>query len=120
MAGGEGWEMRSTRARTAGGLTLALAAVICAALAAAGGALAATRSLPRKQGTGPRPGPAALYGPLVKAPQLENAPLSGWRAKPILISGASAYRKGEFLYQDYLFDDHGANGNERDQNDPTS
>jgi len=31
-----------------------------------------------------------------------------WKARPILISGASAYRKGEFLYQDYLYDDHGA------------
>jgi hypothetical protein len=31
-----------------------------------------------------------------------------WRAPPILISGASAYRRGEFVYQGYLYDDHGA------------
>jgi hypothetical protein len=31
-----------------------------------------------------------------------------WRAQPILVSGASAYRSGEFLYQDWLYDDHGA------------
>ena len=31
-----------------------------------------------------------------------------WKAPPILISGASAYRDGEFLSQDWLYDDHGA------------
>jgi hypothetical protein len=65
-------------------------------------------SLPPKEGSAPRPGPEVLYEPLAQAPQLENAPGSGWRAAPILISGASAYRKGEFLYQGYLYDDHGA------------
>ena len=68
----------------------------------------AASSLPRKEGTGPRPGPEVLYAPLAKAPQLENAPHTPWRAKPILISGASAYRKGEFVYQGYIYDDHGA------------
>jgi hypothetical protein len=56
----------------------------------------------------PRPGPAILYAPPPRAPQLENAPGSPWHAPPILISGTSAYREGEFLYQDYLFDDRGA------------
>ena len=28
-----------------------------------------------------------------------------WNAQPIMISGASAYRDGEFLYQDFLYDD---------------
>lgn len=56
----------------------------------------------------PRPGPAILYAPPPRAPQLENAPGSPWHAKPILISGTSAYRQGEFLYQDFLFDDRGA------------
>jgi hypothetical protein len=56
----------------------------------------------------PRPGPAILYAPPPRAPQLENAPGSPWHAAPILISGTSAYRQGEFLYQDYLFDDRGA------------
>jgi hypothetical protein len=35
-----------------------------------------------------------------------------------LISGASAYRGGEFLYQDYLYDDHGAKAPSRDPGDP--
>ncbi len=61
-------------------------------------------SLPR--GPGQRPGPKILYGSAVRAPQLTNA--APWRARPILISGASAYRKGEFLYQDFLYDDTGA------------
>ncbi|MBV9944129.1 MAG: hypothetical protein JO262_18515, partial [Solirubrobacterales bacterium] len=55
-----------------------------------------------------RPGPAILYAPPPRAPQLENAPGSPWHARPILVSGTSAYRTGEFLYQDYLFDDRGA------------
>jgi hypothetical protein len=40
------------------------------------------------------------------APQLTNT--GPWRANPILVSGATAYRAGEFLYQDFLYDDHGA------------
>lgn len=56
----------------------------------------------------PRPGPDVLYWPLARSPQLENT--GPWRAEPILISGASAYRDGEFLYQDFLFDDAGADG----------
>ena len=55
---------------------------------------------------GPRPGPAVLYWPLARAPQLENT--GPWRAEPILISGASAYHSGEFVYQDFLYDDTGA------------
>ena len=58
--------------------------------------------------SGPRPGPDALYLPSPRAPQLENT--GPWRADPILISGTSAYRDGEWLYQDFLFDDHGATG----------
>jgi hypothetical protein len=58
-------------------------------------------------GPEPRPGPPILYAPPPRAPQLENTGI--WEAAPILISGASAYRNGEFLYQDFLFDDHGAN-----------
>src|SRR4051794_2742655 len=67
-------------------------------------------------GPGHRPGPDILYQSPATAPQLTNGP--GWSAAPILISGATAYRDGEFLYQDYLYDDHGANGGQRDQNDP--
>lgn len=65
--------------------------------------------------SGPRPGPDALYLPPPDAPQLQNT--GPWRAEPILISGASAYRDGEWLYQDFLFDDHGATGIP-DRNDP--
>jgi hypothetical protein len=68
------------------------------------------------QGPPPRPGPAILYRAPAQAPQLSNGP--GWSAKPILISGASAYRDGEFLYQDYLYDDHGAKAPARDPGDP--
>jgi hypothetical protein len=67
-------------------------------------------------GPAPRPGPDILYERPATAPQLTNGP--GWSAPSILVSGASAYRNGEFLYQDYLYDDHGANGGQRDQNDP--
>src|SRR3954453_1991551 len=68
-------------------------------------------SLPRVA-SGARPGPDILYAPPARAPQLENTGV--WRAPPILISGATAYRDGEFLYQDFLFDDAGA----KEQNDP--
>jgi predicted esterase len=57
-------------------------------------------------GPGPRPGPALLYRRPALAPPLRNRGI--WKAPPILVSGASAYRDGEFLYQDYLYDDHGA------------
>ncbi|HVS29674.1 MAG TPA: alpha/beta hydrolase-fold protein, partial [Solirubrobacteraceae bacterium] len=40
-----------------------------------------------------------------------------WQAPPILVSGASAYRNGEFVYQDFLYDDHGARGAQRDPGD---
>jgi len=67
--------------------------------------------------SGARPGPDLLYAPAVDAPQLQNA--APWTAPPILVSGAQAYRRGEFLYQDFLFDDHGAAGN-LDPTDPFS
>jgi hypothetical protein len=85
-----------------------------AALACAVPATADQPSLPDVR-SGHRPGPDALYLPPPRAPQLENA--APWRAEPILISGASAYRDGEFLYQDWLFDDRGAAG-VRDPEDP--
>ena len=53
-----------------------------------------------------RPGPPLLYqqppavSPLSVTPPFEAAPL--------LVSGTDAYRGGEYLYQDYLFDDRGA------------
>jgi pimeloyl-ACP methyl ester carboxylesterase len=68
-------------------------------------------------GPAPSPGPALLYSALANAPQLQNTGI--WKAPPILISGASAYRRGEFIYQDFLFDDTGAK-EVPDPNDPRS
>ena len=90
-------------------------ALVAAALTAALVPASAPASLP-KVSAGERPGPAALYAPPpAEVPQLENA--GPWRADPILVSGARAYRDGEFLYQDFLYDDHGADGT-RDPDDP--
>lgn len=85
------------------------AATVAGLVLVAGGASAQTSppGLP-DEATGPRPGPAALYAPPAIAPQLEN--VAPWTADPILISGAQAYRGGEWMYQDFLFDDHGATG----------
>jgi hypothetical protein len=62
--------------------------------------LSAAGSLPS---TTPRPGPDLLYRPAPRAPQLENT--GYWTAPPILVSGTSAYRDGEYVYQDFLYDD---------------
>ena len=59
-----------------------------------------------RRGPGPRPGPAILYAPPAVAPQLTNTGV--WHAPPILVSGTEAYRDGEFVYQDYLYDANGA------------
>ena len=91
------------------------ALLACAVAALAAPAAAAAGSLPTVA-SGHRPGPDVLYSPAATAPQLENAGI--WRAPAILVSGASAYRDGEYLYQGYLYDDHGANGEVRDANDP--
>lgn len=61
---------------------------------------AALSSLPEEH---PRAGPELLYRDAPRAPQLENT--GTWRAEPIMVSGTSAYRDGEFLYQDYLYDE---------------
>jgi len=92
----------------------ALAWSVLAALSAAPAAGAAESSLPGVS-SGHRPGPDVLYASPPRAPQLENTGL--WQAEPILVSGASAYREGEFLYQDFIYDDHGAAG-VKDPNDP--
>ena len=87
------------------------AAAVTSVVAACAPAAVNAGSLPSV--SGPRPGPDLLYAPPAQAPQLTNA--GPWKASPILISGASAYRDGEFLYQDFLYDDHGADG----EMDPT-
>ena len=58
--------------------------------------------------SGHRPGPDVLYAPAPRASQLENTGI--WRAAPILVSGSQEYSDGEWLYQDFLYDDHGATG----------
>ena len=68
-------------------------AVLVATMAGAGVARADDASLYR--GPGPRPGPDILYAGPAAAPQLTNAGV--WRADPILVSGARAYRGGEFV-----------------------
>src|SRR3954466_5367999 len=85
-----------------------LAALLCASFAAlwmCAGAGAARSSLPKVR-SGQLPGPPVLYADPPKAPQLDN--VAPFAAKPLLVSGTDAYRGGEYLYQDYLFDDHGA------------
>jgi hypothetical protein len=90
-----------------------MAAVAVAVLAGAGtaeGAASANadpalRSLPHVSG-GAHPGPSVLYAPAPVAPQLENHS-PRFRAGPLLVSGAEAYTRGEYLYQDYLYDDTG-------------
>jgi pimeloyl-ACP methyl ester carboxylesterase len=83
----------------------ALASLV--ALALAPGAAAAASSL--YTGPGSRPGPDILYAKAPFSPQLTNA--RPWKAKPILVSGTTSYRKGEFVYQDFLYDDTGARHN---------
>ncbi|HEV7677859.1 MAG TPA: hypothetical protein VGQ42_04775 [Candidatus Dormibacteraeota bacterium] len=62
-----------------------------------------------------RPGPPILYAEPATAPQLTNT--GPWDAAPLRVSGAHAYVDGEFLYQDFLYDDSGANGRIADPND---
>ncbi len=78
-------------------------AALLACLACAAPANAA--SLPSVT-SGERPGPPLLYAPAADAPELSVKP--PFAAAPLLVSGSEAYRDGEYLYQDYLFDDRGA------------
>ncbi|WP_328996095.1 prolyl oligopeptidase family serine peptidase [Kribbella sp. NBC_01245] len=90
-------------------LSVATALVVIASMVVgAAPAVGATRqeATTQKATLPGRPGPDILYAPPAAAPQLENA--RPWRATPLMVSGASAYRDGEFLYQDYLYDDLGA------------
>src|SRR5688572_25624869 len=56
--------------------------------------------------SGAAPGPPVLYAPAPSAPQLSAS--GPFAAAPLLVSGTDAYADGEYLYQDYLFDDRGA------------
>lgn len=101
------------RCRGAVGGAPRLALLFGTALAVAGlgvvptAATASTASLPQVVGGG-RPGPALLYAQPATSPALENT--GPWRAKPLMVSGAEAYEAGEFVYQDYIYDDFGAAG----------
>jgi hypothetical protein len=86
---------------------VAASAIVSAIAMLAASPATAASSLPTVA-SGPRPGPDLLYAPAPQAPQLQNTGI--WKAPPILVSGAEAYRAGEFIYQDYLFDDRGAAG----------
>jgi predicted esterase len=79
---------------------------IAAALTCACSVAATADAASLYTGPGPRPGPSLLYSKAKVAPQLTNSGI--WKAQPILVSGTTAYRSGEFLYQDYLYDDNGA------------
>ncbi len=110
--------MRAGRLMAAA-VTALLAPSASAALAAVhGGSSAASPASSNRSlysGPGPRPGPSILYAKPSIAPELTNTGI--WRAPPILVSGATAYRDGEFLYQDWIYDDHGAR-EAPDPNDP--
>ncbi|MBV9214353.1 MAG: hypothetical protein JOZ25_11995, partial [Actinobacteria bacterium] len=92
-----------------------LLAIATLVLAIAIPASAAARWHSLYSGPGPRPGPDLLYAKAPIAAQLTNR--GPWKASPILISGTTAYHKGEFLYQDYLYDAWGAQLT-ADPNDP--
>src|SRR6201987_3614662 len=94
--------------RLLAGVSKAPRTTIAAALACAAVATFATQASASSlySGPGPRPGPSILYETPAVAPQLTNAGI--WHPPPILVSGTTAYRDREFLYQDYLYDDHGA------------
>src|SRR3954467_10443973 len=103
-------------------LAAGIAAALVLGVTAATGAPTPARTAADRPGdglpaaaSGHRPGPDILYAKPPRAPQLENRGV--WHAPPILVSGAQAYRQGAWLYQDYLFDDHGAMGG-KDPNDP--
>ena len=100
-------EFRARRVRCAAALTVAL--LVAGATSSPGGAAGTSSASANPSlytGPGSRPGPDILYERPATAPQLTNAGI--WQASSILVSGASAYRGGEFLSQDFLDDDHGA------------
>ncbi|MGH2730442.1 MAG: prolyl oligopeptidase family serine peptidase [Actinomycetota bacterium] len=99
------------------GLRLALAVLVATVflIPAPTAAWAGRASLP-SVASGPNPGPPILYASAAHTPILTNT--GRWDARPILVSGAEAYRHGEYLYQDYLYDDYGANTTNAQGADP--
>jgi len=94
---------RVIRVLAAGTLSLGVVAIVHPAAATPLGSLPSVTS-------GALPGPAILYRAAADAPQLDNVAGTVWRAASPLVSGAEEYTRGEFVYQDYLYDDHGALG----------
>jgi hypothetical protein len=86
--------------------TLLRATGAAAGLSLAGSGAARASSDPDDGDDRPRPGPDLLYGENPTPTELRNGP--GWSADPLLVSGADAHVDGEYLYQDYVYDDHGA------------
>src|SRR5262245_2094896 len=39
----------------------------------------------------------------------DSSGFQGWKAEPAMISNVGVYRGHEFIFQDYIHDDHGAN-----------
>ena len=99
---------RAARALAVGmaALVAALGVVATDAGAARAGGADTPASLPSVS-SGARPGPDVLYAPQPAAPQLENRS-PRFRADPLLVMGAEAYVDGEYLYQDWLYDDTGS------------
>src|SRR5919112_2431795 len=81
------------------GWLLAVGALLVGAPAAGAASLPTVRS-------GKLPGPTLLYAKQPRVPELANR--APFRAAPLLVSGTDAYRRGEYVFQDHLFDDHGA------------
>lgn len=77
-----------------------------------------TEVVARTQSAAGAAGPDILYAAPPRVPQFENTGV--WQAQPLKVSGASAYVQGEFLYQDWIYDDHGANGGLPDPVDPAA
>ncbi|MPY78945.1 MAG: hypothetical protein GEV04_10700 [Actinophytocola sp.] len=100
--------MTLSRTTRIGSLAAALA-VMAGAVPAAATPLDDPPSLPTVD-SGARPGPDVLYAPPPDAPILGNHD-PRFDAEPLLVSGTDAYRDGEYLYQDFLYDDCGANSN---------
>src|SRR3954451_4516373 len=92
-----------------------LGSVVTPALVVSACAVSAASASTTNAGSGTA-GPALLREAAAAAPPLTNTGL--WRAPSTLVSGSTAYRDGEFLYQDYLYEDAGANGQTRDPTDP--
>lgn len=73
---------------------------------AAAALLPSSPSAEAAAGSLPAGGPPLLHAQPPRAPELANRP--PFRAAPLLVSGTDALRRGEYVYQDYLLDDRGA------------